>query len=417
MAYQITFYLSRIIGRKFYLLSGEPLGKIKDILVDFHPEKPKVIAVKAKVNNQIRLLDFSKFDLRRAVSQYIIYCRELVDYQIRENSNTLYLGENILDKQILDMNGRKLVRVNDIRLVRIESGSFAVAVDVGFEGLLRRIGFAKVVKSLIAPLKLTIPAQYILFDDVEAIDFSTSGITLSKPFTKLHKLHPSDLADVIEDLDKKSQTAIFETLDEETAADVLEELEPEAQVRLIESLPVEKAADVLELMPADEAADLLEELEDDKAEELINEMDEESSEDVRELLQYEEDTVGSLMTTDFIHFNPDMTVNDTIIELRKLKPESDTIYYLYVVDKDNKLVATVSLRDLVIAQPETKLGEIMNRKIFKVHDEDKLDSLAEIISKYNLLAIPVVNKDDVMEGVVIIDDIVEDLMDKGKTNK
>lgn len=417
MAYQITFYLSRIIGRKFYLLSGEPLGRIRDILVDFHPEKPKVIAVKAKVNNQIRLLDFSKFDLRRAVSQYIIYCRELVDYQIRENSNTLYLGENILDKQILDMNGRKLVRVNDIRLVRIESGSFAVAVDVGFEGLLRRIGFAKVVKSLIAPMKLSIPSQYILFDDVEAIDFSTSGITLSKPFTKLHKLHPSDLADVIEDLDKKSQTAIFETLDEETAADVLEELEPEAQVRLIESLPVGKAADVLELMPADEAADLLEELEDDKAEELINEMDEESSEDVRELLQYEEDTVGSLMTTDFIHFNPDMTVNDTIIELRKLKPESDTIYYLYVVDKDNKLVATVSLRDLVIAQPETKLGEIMNRKIFKVHDEDKLDSLAEIISKYNLLAIPVVNKDDVMEGVVIIDDIVEDLMDKGKTNK
>jgi Mg/Co/Ni transporter MgtE len=188
-------------------------------------------------------------------------------------------------------------------------------------------------------------------------------------------------------------------------------------VRLIESLPVEKAADVLELMPADEAADLLEELEDEKAEELINEMDEESSEDVRELLEYEEDTVGSLMTTDFIHFSPDMTVNDTIAELRKLKPESDTIYYLYVVDKNNKLVATVSLRDLVIAQPDTKLGEIMNRKIFKVYDDDKLDSLAELISKYNLLAIPVVNKDDVMEGVVIIDDIVEDLMDKGKTNK
>jgi Mg/Co/Ni transporter MgtE len=222
---------------------------------------------------------------------------------------------------------------------------------------------------------------------------------------------------VIEELDKKSQTAIFESLDEEKAADVLEELEPEAQVRLIESLPVGKAADVLEKMPADEAADLLEELEDEKAEELINEMDKESSEDVRELLEYEEDDVGSIMTTDFIHFRPDETVGETINELRKMKPESDTIYYLYVVDKDNKLVATVSLRDLVIAQPETRLSEIMNKKIFKVYDDDKLDSLAEMISKYNLLAIPVVNKDNIMEGVVIIDDIVEDLMDKGKTNK
>jgi CBS domain-containing protein/sporulation protein YlmC with PRC-barrel domain len=417
MAYQITFYLSRIIGRKFFFLSGKPLGKIKDLLVDFHPEKPKVIAVKAKVDNEIRLLDFSYFDVRRAVSQYIIYCREMVDYKIPQKSNTLYLGENLMDKQILDINGRKLVRVNDIRLVRIESGVYAVAVDVGFEGLLRRIGFAKPIKSFISPFKLSIPARYILFDDVEAVDFSTSGITLSKPFSKLNTLHPSDLADVIEELDKKSQTAIFESLDEEKAADVLEELEPEAQVRLIESLPVGKAADVLEKMPADEAADLLEELEDEKAEELINEMDKESSEDVRELLEYEEDDVGSIMTTDFIHFRPDETVGETINELRKMKPESDTIYYLYVVDKDNKLVATVSLRDLVIAQPETRLSEIMNKKIFKVYDDDKLDSLAEMISKYNLLAIPVVNKENIMEGVVIIDDIVEDLMDKGKTNK
>lgn len=196
---------------------------------------------------------------------------------------------------------------------------------------------------------------------------------------------------------------------------MLEELEPEAQVDVIDSLSTEKAADLIEKMPVDEAADLIDELEDDKAEQLLNEIEKESSDDIRDILKYEDDEVGSLMATDFISFNEDKTVEETINELRKLKPESNTIYYLYVVDNNDKLLATVSLRDLVIADPKTPLKNIMNKNIISVYDTDKLDSLAEIISKYNLLAIPVTNKEMTMEGVVVIDDIVEDLLDKRKT--
>jgi len=403
------------VGTQFFSGTGEPLGKVKDLMVDFSQEKPKVIGVKAKVNSEIRLLDFEYFDLRRTGSTYVIYCDKIKDFTPPENLNILYLHENIIDKQILDINGRKLVRVNDIRLARLDSGSFAVAVDVGIDGILRRLGFAKLLHKLLAPFKLTVPSRYILFDEVEAVDSSTFGITLSKPFTKLHTLHPSDLADVIEDLDKNSRKAIFEALDEEKAADVLEELEPEAQVDVIDSLSTEKAADLLEKMPADEAADLIDELEDEKAEQLLNEIEKESSDDIRDILKYEEDTVGSLMATDFISFNEDKTVGETINELRKLKPESNTIYYLYVVDKNDKLLATVSLRDLVISDPSTPLNNIMNKNIISVFDTDEVDSLAEIISKYNLLAIPVTNKDMLMEGVIVIDDIVEDLLDKRKT--
>lgn len=415
MSFFITFYLSRIIGTEFFSETGKPLGKVKDLMVDFSQEKPKVIGVKAKINNKIKVLDFQYFDLRRTGSTYVIYCDKIVDYTPPDNKNILYLNENIIDKQILDINGRKLVRVNDIRLARINSGSYAVAVDVGMDGILRRLGFAKFFHKLLSPFKLSVPSRYILFDDVEAVDFSTFGITLSKPYSKLHTLHPSDLADVIEDLDKKSQKAIFEALDEEKAADVLEELEPEAQVSVIESLSIEKAADVLEKMPADEAADLIDELENEKAEQLLNEIEKESSDDIREILKYEDDTVGSLMATDFISFNEDTTVGETINELRQLKPESDTIYYLYVVNKQDKLLATVSLRDLVISDPSTRLKNIMKKNIVSVFDTDELDSLAGIISKYNLLAIPVTNKDMVMEGVVVIDDIVEDLLNKRKT--
>jgi len=416
MSFLVTFYLSNIIDKKIFDNSGEkPIGKIKDILVDISEDKPKVIAVKAIISKEIRLLDFEYFDIRRIKYKYVIYCNEIVEYKTQKNLNLLFLAESILDKQILDINGRKLVRVNDVRLVRVNSGSYAVAVDVGLDGIFRRIGIGRPVSAMLSPFNARIPGRYILFDEVEAVDSSTFGITLSKPYTKLHTLHPSDLADVIEELDKKSGKAIFESLDEEKAADVLEELEPDAQIEMIESLSIEKAADVLEKMPADEAADLIDELEEDRAELLLKEIETESSNDIREILQYDDDEVGSIMVTEFISFREDISVEKTLDFLRENKPESDTIYYLYIVDKNNKLKGTVSLRDLVIADMDMILNDIMRKTIAFLYDTDKLDSIAEIITKYNLLAIPVTNKERIMEGVVVIDDIVEDLLNKRKT--
>jgi CBS domain-containing protein/sporulation protein YlmC with PRC-barrel domain len=415
MSFLVTYYLSRILDKKFFDNSGKPLGKLKDIIVVFSEEKPKVIAVKTIINQETRILNYDYFDIRRIQNEYFIYCNEIVDYKLPEDTNLLYLADNILDKQILDINGRKLVRVNDIRLVKVNSGSYAVAVDVGLDGIFRRLGLANTISSMLSPFKLKIPGKYILFDDVEAVDSTTFGITLSKPFTKLNTLHPSDLADVIEELDKKSRKAIFESLDEEKAADVLEELETDAQVDMIESLSIEKAADVLELMPADEAADLIDELEEDRAELLLNEIEKESSDDIREILQYEDDTAGSLMMTEFVSFKEDVTVERTIEILREEKPESDSIYYLYIVDEDERLIGTVSLRDLVIADPNMILNDIMRKIVAFVFDTDELDSIAEKISKYNLLAIPVTNIERKMEGVIVIDDIVEDLLNKRKT--
>ena len=214
-----------------------------------------------------------------------------------------------------------------------------------------------------------------------------------------------------------SRAKIFEALDEERAADVLEEMEPYAQAQLIESLSIEKVADVLEKMPADEVADLLDTLEDEKAEQILNEMEKDSSEEVRELLEYESKEVGSLMTTDILSFHETMTVEDTLNELRRQKPEADVLYLMFVIDENEKLIATISLRDLVISGPQMKISEIMNKDIISVQDEDKVNTLGEIIEKYDLLAIPVTDAENTLLGMVVIDDIVEDLMDKGKTKK
>ncbi|MEI6574880.1 MAG: CBS domain-containing protein [Bacteroidota bacterium] len=404
-----TFYLSRILGNKVVSEQRKAVGKLEDLVVDLNQVRPMVFALKVRFGSTSILIDFSHVSIFKQDSSYVVQCHQLVEVTVPKE-NALFLAKHVMDRQIVDIDGRKLERVNDLRLAFLSSGLFVVAVDVGIEGLLRRLSVARPINKTLKPFGKQLPSRMILWDDIAAISPSQEGIKLGKEQSKLSTLHPSDLADILEDLDHKTRIAIFSELDEEKAADVLEEMENETQISMLESLSTEKAADVLEKMPADEAADILDDLEKERADELLDEMEEEASEEVRELMDYPENTVGSLMSTEYFSFHENMTVNETIMELRRMQPPSDTIYYLYVLDDQEKLVATVSLRDLVVANPETKLHEIMNRKVIKVEDYDRIDSLGEIISKYNLIAIPVVDEEEHMAGIVIIDDVVFTLM-------
>ena len=423
MTSQITFYLSQILGLNYVSENGTPLGRIRDFLIDptpmpgaeNEPVRPRVVAVRVKLDREVKILDFSSFEMKKFKRQLRIVCLELNRITPELFPNALWLAENILDKQIVDINGRKLVRVNDIRMVMIPSGTFAIAVDVGIEGLMRRYRIDKPIQTLLDLIKIDIPSKFILWDDIEAVDFNNSDIKLTKSLSRLNTLHPSDLADIIEDLDRASRTAVFASLDEERAADVLEELEPHAQIQLVESLPLEKMADVLELMPADEVADLLDALEDGKAERLLRDVEKEAAQEVRELLEYPAKYVGSLMTTDFYSFTENLTVAETLEELRLQQPEPAHIHTLIVTDKYERFLSAVSLGELILANPATRLGEIIKDNAVTVFDDDKVDSLAELVQKYNLLAVPVINKDRKMEGVVVVEDIVDDLLKRRKT--
>jgi len=425
MTTQFTFYLSQVTGCKIYDLNGIRLGKVLDILVNTvqhgqpHDEafRPVIVGIKTKINGEIKYLNFKFFKIENKKKDLSFICNQIEQLPESIIENCLPLVKNILDRQIVDINGRKLVRVNDIRLVSIETVTHAIAVDIGTEGLLRRLGVAEVINRSLKLFNFKLPSEFILWDDVEAFDTTNFNIKLSHSSSKLQLLHPSDLADIIEEMGSLSRSKVFASLDEERAADVLEEMEPYAQAQIIESMSIGKAADVLEKMPADEVADLMDELEDEKVELLLNEMEKESSEDVRDLLEYEDKEVGSLMTTDYLSFSEAMSIEDTLNELRKQKPEADMIYSLFITDNQEKLIATVSLRDLVISSPELKLADIMNKQFISVQDEDKIDRLASIILKYDLLAIPVTDALNTLVGMVVIDDIIEDLMDKGKTRK
>jgi CBS domain-containing protein len=418
-----TFFLSGIIGKEVFGADGDAIGVIRDLLVNAvpsgqnDPNQQLIRGIKLKIGKETKFYSFNAFRVVKARELLNVTCSGLIELSNDEVINGLLLVENILDKQIVDLNGRKLVRVNDVRLATLPAGTFAVAVDIGIEGLLRRIGISIPIKRILSLFRINIPSKYILWDDVQAIDFSNLNIKLSKSYAKLHTLHPSDLADILEDLGKKSSTSVFSALDEEKAADVLEEMETQTQIHIIESLPVNKAADVLEKMPADEVADILDEMEDEKAEMLLKEMDSESSQEVRELLEYPENSAGGLMTTDVLSFRSELTVDEIIRELRLKKPEPSELYTLFVTEKNDELVGTFNLRDLIIAQPETSVSEIMKSEPVFLYDNQKIDDIAETISKYNLLAVPVVDHDNLLQGMVVVDDVVEDLINKRRTNK
>lgn len=416
-----TFYLSQILGLKIITRDNEIIGKVLDLLVftdplqTEEPSRPNVAAIKTGSRSHPVYYNFSYFEINRQKDIFIIRCNKKQHIEDEEVARLLPLKEQILDKQIVDLNGRKLVRVNDVRLASIPSGTYVVAVDVGAEGLLRRLGVDAPVKSIASAVGITIPSKFILWDDVDALDTSNFNIKLGKPLTKLQTLHPSDLADIIEEMGRSSRTKVFNSLNEEQAADVLEEMDPKLQVDLIESLPLAKAADLLEKMPANEAADIIELLEGEKAELLLNEMNIETSSEVRELLEYSDRRVGSIMSTEFISFHENETVGQALATIRETKPEEPMLYNLFVVTHSGKLIATVSLRDLVVSEPSVILKDIMQNNPVSVEDNDKLTSLAEIVSKYNLLAVPVVNKYEMLEGMVVIDDIVDDLLGERKT--
>jgi magnesium transporter len=406
-----TIYFSRLLGSSLSSEDEGPIGKLLDLVVDVGGQRPRVVAASVRTAEGDRLVDFGSFRIKNRGRRFLLSAPEAKDAFLPAE-NLLYIKKHLLDKQIVDVDGRKLVQVNDLVLDSTASGSYLVAVDVGLEGRLRRLGLSSTLARLARLFKKALPSKLILWNEVEAVDFSSTQIKLSKAYSKLDGIHPSDLADILEELDHESRVALFNSLDEERAADVLEELQPDVQVKLLENLSEEKAADVLEKMPADEVADILDELKTDKAERLLAEMETAPSSEVRSLMAYAEDTVGSLMTKDYVFFNQSMKVADALAELRAVKPEAEMVYSLYVLDARGKYVATVSLRDIVVADPEARLGEIMNSVTDPLHDTDRAGDLAELMLKYKLHTAPVVDASGKMAGAIVIEDVLEYVMSK-----
>lgn len=401
------FYLSDILGHNLVDYRNRPIGKIEDLVVSLETGHPKVLAVKIRARRKPIKVDIKNISLKKENGRIRVECSRVIETYIEESY--LNLNRDIMDKQVVDLNGRKVVRVNDIKLVYIRGDIIVLAVDVGFLGIVRRLGILKLFEMLMSLFKFDIPEHLIAWDSIETLYKGVDKLKLSVPYEKLYNLHPADLADIIEDLDGRERTEVFQSLDDETAANALEEIEPDVQVNILQNLIQGKASRVLSAMDADEAADILEELEDEFAESILSGMKKEDADAIRKLMNYEERTVGSIMTTEYISLKKTMTVSEAIEFLKFNYHEEDIPYYIYIVEGDNVLKGVVSLRDLIFADSDKTLGEIMNDEVISVEDNDSIDTMIEIISKYELIALPVVNGSGQLIGMTLINDIVDEV--------
>ena len=402
-------YLSQVIGRPVRDQLAEPIGKVADLIVAIGDRYPPVTGIVVNTNGREIFLHWktvASLDVGGATLSTTAI--DIGKFHQRENEIRLKL--NLLDRQIVDIDGRKVVRVNDLRLDEVEGSLHLVAVDVGPSGLLRRLGIEGPYRTIARGLRREVPERYIDWEDVDPVERTIASVKLRVPLGGLAELHPADLATIIDQLSRSDRVGVITALDDETAADALGEMEPETQVDILEDLEPERAADILEEMDPDEAADLVADLSDESRVEILGLMEKEEAEEVRELMTYDEDTAGGIMTTEYVAVPANLTAGQTIDRLRELEPNAETIYYIYVTDDDNKLVGVLSLRDLIVAKPGRRIGDFMFDEPVAVHTDAPQEEVTELVARYNLLAVPVVDSEGRLEGIVTVDDAMDTLL-------
>lgn len=402
-------FLSEIFKEPVLDPKGEELGRLKDIVVIKAEPLPKVNAIIVERKGNVYRIPWDDLTLfNKRIISVRVYAGDLTPYDMK--AEDLLTVRDILDKQIVDVNGVKVVRVNDIKLEGYESEAVLIAVDVGVRGILRRLGVERKGEDLLRMFKAELPYNLISWNYMQPLQPKLTAISLTVPRQMLSELHPADIADIISKVSHHEGAAFLKNLDVDVAAETLSELNPETQVEIIRNMDPERAFDIIEMMDPDEAADVIGDLPADKAKEILEHIEKEDADDIQELLGHEEDTAGGLMTNEFIAYQPGITVREAIERFRKDTLEIEIVYYIYLVDEAERLIGVASLRDLLLADPETKVSDIMETKLKTVTPDVDERVVAQIISKYNLVALPVVDGNGVMLGMVTVDDILDRIL-------
>jgi magnesium transporter len=404
-------FVSEIMGRTVSDVDGERIGKVKDLLASKHGgiAHPHLTAVVVQMRREEFIIAINDVMALLTPAIPLNKCKkDLVPYLPAEHE--LYLVRDVLDRQIIDIDGVRVVRVNDLELTRVGSDIYVSNVDIGSAGLMRRMGLGRLVKRSPAGIVRNDKTSGIIsWDDVELLP-GDGPMRLKVPTEKLSELHPADLAEIISDLNRAEGRDLLGNLDAETAAEALEEVEPDFQASLVEGWSNEKVADVLDEMAPDEAADLLAEMPQERSQQVLNLMEKDEAEDVRRLLTYPEESAGGIMNTEFVSVRAGWSAAQVLDYLRQNAEGAETIYYLYVTDEASHLMGVFSLRELVLSKPKRLVSEIMQDRVLSVSLLDPQEEIAQLISKYNLLAIPVVDDKNVIHGIVTADDALDKII-------
>ncbi len=414
-------YLSQMLGEPVIDANGEKIGSISDLAIQTGEVFPRITSLAFLGPGKTPFM----ISWRKYVSEFtedgiiLKVDRTAIRFSYLQPDEVL-LARDLLNKQIVDTQGMKVVRVNDLKLSVSGSQLRLLGAEVGIRGLLR--GLAPwVERAALAICKVfhkKLDEKIIAWNYMDLLDRDLSKVQLSVTHTRLDELHPADVADILEQLDPKQRANVFQHLDDARAGDAISEMEEEFQADVIGDLDDARASRLLGDMDPDDAADIVGGLPYEKAEKLLRLMGVENAAGIRQLLGYREDTAGGLMTTQYVSMRTTDTVAETIEALRALDEDHPTVNYVYVIDEYDKLVGVLSLRTLVLATNDTQLKDIMFEEIITAFPEEEEEEVAADISKYDLLAMPVIDESGRMLGIVTVDDameVIEDDAEEGKT--
>ncbi|MEM4267680.1 MAG: CBS domain-containing protein [Candidatus Woesearchaeota archaeon] len=319
-----------------------------------------------------------------------------------------WLVSKLLDKQIIDIDGLKVVRVNDVHLSKADGHFSIVGVCVGMKSFVRRLGLGALTRWLMPEVK----EKIIPWDSVEPLDKDLHNLHVSLKRTKIDRLHPSEIADIMEELSQRERVLIFNSLEPSKAAKTLVEATPRIQQTFIKNLKIHRIVSILERITPDQAADIISLMPQSRSEKILAMMHEDHRQKVQEILKYPLESGGALMRTDYIAIPDDYTAHKIMELIRRTKPSSEMLYRLYVVDKKHHLLGVLTIRTLLLAEPKQKVTEFMKQNIIKVKVDTPKEDIAKALAKYNLFVLPVVDEFNILRGVVTADDVLSEVMPK-----
>jgi CBS domain-containing protein/sporulation protein YlmC with PRC-barrel domain len=407
-------YFTELVGLKVYDRKGRRIGRIEDAALVPLIEPARID--RFLVGGGWTWLTV-RYDQVSQISLDGVRLRDDLLTPYYEDEYTLRIARDLLDQQIVDVNGRKVVRVNDVTFeLRSESGFTELRVldiDIGVRSMVRRLLQGALPRTWIRAIQTAIKPNSIRWEFCNIIEpDSQRRLRLNISHTRLATLHPADLADIVEELGPDERGAIFETLDSEVAAEALSEVDPKMQASILESLQTEKAADIIEEMAPDQAADVLAELEEETSEEILDEMEVEPKAEVRELLEFEEDTAGGMMNTEYVALHEAATVADALEAVKAHEDLLEGLTTLFVIDAEGRLLASVPVSKLFIGAPASPVRELASPTLIAVPVDAGQNRVTELFDKYNILALPVLDEEEKLAGVITADDVISVLRQK-----
>jgi CBS domain-containing protein/sporulation protein YlmC with PRC-barrel domain len=402
-------FLTEILGLKVFDLKGRRIGVVKDAAVV--PLVDPVRVDRYLIGGVGTAWLTVRHDQIRSISLDGIHLRDENLTPYHSDEYMLRMVRDLLDQQIIDAQGRKVVRINDVTFERVmEEGCDALwvlEIDIGIRSIFRRLLQGVAPPRLVRRLQGRIPPHSIRWEFCNILEPDPQRrLRLNISNRLLEGMHPADLADIVEELSPEDRESIFENINSEVAADALTEVDPDIQASILESLETETAADIVEEMSPDHAADALSELGAETSEEILEEMENAPKSEVRELLEFEEDTAGGMMNTEFVSLHEHATVADALQALKQNEDLLESLNTMFLVDAHGRLRAAIPLARLFLHEGATALGSLASDSLLEVQVTEKQDRVTEIFDKYNLLTLPVVDDDGKLAGVITADDVI-----------